>query len=255
MPMVAQQSPGTRASKFRRQQSIGSALKQVESKEKWTRIKDVTATGEVGLEKLQGTKASGRRRVREVARSVQVKAQREAAHKKVLADYRQSAMASRALALAASSPRAAKVQEVLRQGSCFVGSGESRWLYLGGLCWHTAPCPVPDCLRLPKRIAGLEGEAQGTLATVLAGLCPKGAPPLQVCCAFGETAAAAVTAGSAAAACPTAALVEFCTTQQARQALVKLRASAAGGKHSTGQVTWRHCGLARSPGEQIQALP
>jgi len=255
LPMPSQQPPGTRP-KYQRQQSIGSALKQLQSREKWTSIKDVTAAGEAGLEKLQGTpKAFGRRRVHELARSVQVKARREAAHKQVLADYRQSAMASRALALAASSPRAAKVQEVFGQGSCFVGAEESRWLFLGGLRWHTAPCPVPDYLRLPKRIAGLEGEAQGTLAIVLAGLCPEGAPPLRVCCAFGEAVAAAVTAGSAAAACPTAALVEFRTPQQARQALVKLRASAAGGKQSTGPVTWRHCGLARSPGEQMQALP
>eukprot|EP00930_Biecheleria_cincta_P090575 TRINITY_DN79982_c0_g1_i1.p1 TRINITY_DN79982_c0_g1~~TRINITY_DN79982_c0_g1_i1.p1 ORF type:complete len:256 (-),score=54.27 TRINITY_DN79982_c0_g1_i1:7-774(-) len=255
MSTPSQLPPGRWSAKYPRHQSFGAALRQARSREKWTRIKDVTATGEAGLDNLQGTKAAGRRRLHEVARSAQIKAHREAAHKQVLADYRRSATASRAPSLAGSSPRAAKVQEVVGQGSCFVGAEESRWIYLGGLCWHTAPCPVPDCLRLPKRIAGLEGEAQGTLATVLAELCPEGAPPLRVCCAFGDAAAAAATAGRAAAACPTAALVEFRTPQQARQALVKLRDSEAGGRQSSGSVTWRHCGLARSPGEQMQALP
>lgn len=226
-----------------------------QSRENWSRVQDVTAMGAAGLEKLQGSpKAASRRRAQELAHSVQVMTRREAAHKQIVADYRRSSAASRALALAASSPRAAKVQDVLGQGSCFVGAEDSRWLYLGGLHWHAVPCPAPDCLRLQQRLAGLEGEAQGTLAAVLAGLCPEGAPPVSVCCTFGEAAAAA--AGSVAAAgCPTAALVEFRTAQQARQALGKLRDGAAGCRQPSASVSWKHCSLARAPGEQLQALP
>mmetsp|Transcript_82751 Transcript_82751/g.146125 ORF Transcript_82751/g.146125 Transcript_82751/m.146125 type:complete len:176 (+) Transcript_82751:62-589(+) len=153
--------------------------------------------------------------------------------------YRRSAMASRSMG--EGGVRHAKSDESPRKGSCAPGLGESRWLFFSGLEDAARTTPRGD-IRKQWRLAGLQAEAQGNFAVLLAELCPKEAPPRRVLCKFDELTGRG----------PTAALAEFSSVSAARQALVTCRDVnfSAGSKPK-----WQHCSFARAPGVGDSVLP
>eukprot|EP00933_Yihiella_yeosuensis_P074779 TRINITY_DN8381_c1_g4_i1.p1 TRINITY_DN8381_c1_g4~~TRINITY_DN8381_c1_g4_i1.p1 ORF type:complete len:445 (-),score=90.30 TRINITY_DN8381_c1_g4_i1:71-1405(-) len=118
---------------------------------------------------------------------------------------------------------------------------ECRWLFLTGLSpAATAPGPPEPRFLNRREIAGMQTEAQGDFAVLVATkVCPPEAPPRRVICGFDPISGRG----------PNGVLIEFSSVEKAKKALQAFREASRGP-----QRLWTHVDFAKEPGNYTAAL-